>query len=170
MLRRCSLTQSSALLCPRHFIASRHVIVSCLQVHFPTIICLTGVKIGAAPGTGSLTDVPHVHVFAHDLHTLSGSRYACVAQHCNLPDSGTRAVRVEVSIKSEILSHTATWPVTEHLLCAADLHQAVVTARSVSDTAASGLWMGAASWFRPQGKPTAAHEPLQHCLAVMTRF
>ncbi|KAL0034398.1 hypothetical protein WJX79_000220 [Trebouxia sp. C0005] len=73
------------------------------EVHFPTIICLTGVKIGAAPGTGSLTDVPHVHVFAHDLHTLSGSRYACVAEHCNLPDSGTRAVRVEPIFTKQLL-------------------------------------------------------------------
>ncbi|KAL0053110.1 hypothetical protein WJX82_000994 [Trebouxia sp. C0006] len=73
------------------------------EVHFPNIICLTGVKIGAAPGTGSLTDVPHVHVFAHDLHTLSGSRYACVAEHCNLPDSGTRAVRVEPIFTKQLL-------------------------------------------------------------------
>ena len=70
----------------------------CLQVHFSNTICLTGLKIGAAPGTGSLTDVPHVHVFALDLHTLSGSRYACAAEHCTLPDSGTRSVRVEVSL------------------------------------------------------------------------
>ncbi len=124
----------------------------CLQVHFPNIICLTGVKIGAAPGTGSLTDVPHVHVFAHDLHTLSGSRYACVAEHCNLPDSGTRAVRVEVSTNSVTPFQTATWPVTEHILYAANLHQAVVTARPISDAPISGLWLGAASWFCHQGK------------------
>lgn len=71
---------------------------ACLQIHFSNIICLTGLKIGAAPGTGSLTDVPHVHIFAQDLHTLSGSRYACAAEYCTLPDSGTRSVRVEVSV------------------------------------------------------------------------
>ena len=151
MLKRCSPTESSAPDTLLAVIASRHVTALCLQVHFPNIICLTGVKIGAAPGTGSHTVVPHVHVFAHDLHTLSGSRYACVAEHCNLPDTGTRAVRVEVSIKSEFLFHTA-WPMIEHVLCAANLHQAVVTAWSVSDTATSGLWLGAASWFRCQGK------------------
>lgn len=70
--------------------------VCLVQIRFPNAICLTGVKIGAAPGVGSPTDTPHVHVFAQDLHTLTGSRYACVAEHCNLPDSGTRAVRVEV--------------------------------------------------------------------------
>lgn len=73
-----------------------NLLLAPLQIRFPNTICLTGVKIGAAPGVGSPTDTPHVHVFAQDLHTFSGSRYACVAEHCNLPDSGTRAVRVEV--------------------------------------------------------------------------
>lgn len=90
---------------------------ACLQIHFSNIICLTGLKIGAAPGTGILTDVPHVHVFALDLHTLSGSRYACAAEHCTLPDSGTRSVRVEVSLFLSALHQSAT-SVTEQLLLA----------------------------------------------------
>ncbi|KAL3150414.1 hypothetical protein ABBQ32_000252 [Trebouxia sp. C0010 RCD-2024] len=73
------------------------------QIHFSNVICLTGLKIGAAPGTGSLTDVPHVHIFAQDLHTLSGSRYACAAEHCTLPDSGTRSVRVEPVFTKKLL-------------------------------------------------------------------
>lgn len=88
-----------------------------LQIHFPNIICLTGVKIGAAPGTGSQTDVPHVHVFAHDLHTLSGSRYACVAEHCNLPDSGTRAVRVEVCFIADLLDSSISQFTTNTIGC-----------------------------------------------------
>ena len=93
------------LLQSTHFLATTSDRSACLQVHFSNTICLTGLKIGAAPGTGSLTDVPHVHVFALDLHTLSGSRYACAAEHCTLPDSGTRSVRVEVSLVLAVLHH-----------------------------------------------------------------
>ena len=88
-----------------------------MQIHFINIICLTGLKIGAAPGTGSLTEVPHVHVFALDLHTLSGSRYACAAEHCTLPDNGTRSVRVEVSIVNMSICCTVVQSFTLSLCC-----------------------------------------------------
>ena len=99
-----------------HFLGTASDRSACVQIHFSNIICLTGLKIGAAPGTGSLTDVPHVHVFALDLHTLSGSRYACAAEHCTLPDSGTRSVRVEVSVFLSTLHYKTATSVTEQLL------------------------------------------------------
>lgn len=121
-----SLTTSSTITSKRsvarprfqstHFLETASVKSACLQIHFSNIICLTGLKIGAAPGTGSLTDIPHVHVFALDLHTLSGSRYACAAEHCTLPDSGTRSVRVEVSVFLSTLHYKTATSVTEQLL------------------------------------------------------
>lgn len=94
----CDTQERHLLLYSLSSLSLHPLIKLCLQIHFSNVICLTGLKIGAAPSTGSVTDVPHVHVFAHDLHTLSGSRYACAAEHCTLPDSGTRSVRVEVSM------------------------------------------------------------------------
>ena len=115
-----------------------------VQIHFTNIICLTGLKIGAAPGTGSLTDVPHVHVFALDLHTLSGSRYACAAEHCTLPDNGTRSVRVEVSVVGMSVLHRVVQLTPKHVLYApaASVHQEAVIARTVSNTPSGCVWMG----------------------------
>lgn len=118
---------------------------ACLQIHFSNIICLTGLKIGAAPGTGSLTDVPHVHVFALDLHTLSGSRYACAAEHCTLPDSGTRSVRVEVSLILSALFHNQLCNLSHSAAAtcsAASFHQEAHVARAVSNTPAGCIRMG----------------------------
>jgi hypothetical protein len=67
------------------------------QVRFQQPICLTGIKVGAAPGSGGLAEQPHVHLFALDLSTMSAARFALLTGHCSLPPSGTKAVRLEVS-------------------------------------------------------------------------
>src|SRR5579871_6196756 len=69
------------------------------QVRFEQPICLTGIKVGAAPSTaGPLGGPPFVHVFAADLTTLSAARFSLLTQHCTLPATGTKAVRLEVSV------------------------------------------------------------------------
>ena len=40
--------------------------------------------------------VPYIHVFAADLTTLSAARFSLLTQHCTLPTTGTKAVRLEV--------------------------------------------------------------------------
>ena len=68
-----------------------------LQVRFEQPICLTGIKVGAAPGTGPGAAVtPHIHLFAYDLSTLGAARFAVLTENCTLPASGTKAVRIEV--------------------------------------------------------------------------
>jgi hypothetical protein len=69
------------------------------QVRFEQPICLTGIKVGAAPSTaGPLGGPPFVHVFAADLTTLSAARFSLLTQHCTLPATGTKAVRLEVCV------------------------------------------------------------------------
>jgi len=80
-----------------------------LQVRFEQPICLTGIKVGAAPGTGPGAAVtPHIHLFAYDLSTLGAARFALLTENCTLPTSGTKAVRIEVSRQS--LSESAYLP------------------------------------------------------------
>ena len=68
-----------------------------VQVRFEQPICLTGIKVGAAPGTGPGAAVtPHIHLFAYDLSTLGAARFAVLTEDCTLPTSGTKAVRIEV--------------------------------------------------------------------------
>lgn len=70
-----------------------------VQVHFDQPICLTGIKIGAAPATvGGLAGRPYIHLFAIDLTTQSAARFALVTQDCTLPDKDTKAVRLDVRI------------------------------------------------------------------------
>ena len=68
-----------------------------LQVHFPQAVCLTGVKVGAVPVKVGAVEPPTVHIFAKDLITLGAARFACLAEDCALPESGTKAVRLEAS-------------------------------------------------------------------------
>jgi len=67
-----------------------------LQVHFPQAVCLTGVKVGAVPSSMGSEKSASVHIFARDLTTLGAAKFACLAESCALPDSGTKAVRLEV--------------------------------------------------------------------------
>lgn len=39
-----------------------------------------------------------VNIYASDLTTLGAARFACLAEDCALPDSGTKAVRLEVRV------------------------------------------------------------------------
>lgn len=57
-------------------------------------MCLTGIKVGAAGGAAA--PAPFVSVFAADLATLAAARLACLAERCQLPTAGTKAVRLEV--------------------------------------------------------------------------
>ena len=71
-----------------------------LQVRFEQPICLTGIKVGAAPSTGGpLGGAPYIHLFAADLTTLSSARFSLLTQHCTLPTTGTKAVRLEVLLQ-----------------------------------------------------------------------
>ena len=77
-----------------------------LQVRFEQPICLTGIKVGAAPGSGPGAAVtPHIHLFAYDLSTLGAARFAILTENCSLPTSGTKAVRIEVSRTECSLQH-----------------------------------------------------------------
>ena len=76
------------------------------QIHFPNVVCFTSFAIGAPP-PGNPSDVPLVNVFAHDLHTLSGSRHANVASQCDFPTSGQRRIKVEVSYPGAMTSFAA---------------------------------------------------------------
>ena len=77
-----------------------------LQIRFEQPICLTGIKVGAAPGTGPGAAVtPHIHLFAYDLSTLGAARFAVLTENCSLPTSGTKAVRIEVSRTQSTLQH-----------------------------------------------------------------
>lgn len=67
-----------------------------LQVRFPQAVCLTGVKVGAVPTKLASGEPASVDIFAADLATLGAARFACLAESCTLPESGTRAVRLEV--------------------------------------------------------------------------
>ena len=79
------------------------------QVRFEQPICLTGIKVGAAPGTGPGAAVtPHIHLFAYDLSTLGAARFAVLTENCSLPTSGTKAVRIEVSSAQACCSRSAT--------------------------------------------------------------
>lgn len=70
-------------------------------MRFEQPICLTGIKVGAAPGTGPGAAVtPHIHLFAYDLSTLGAARFAVLTENCTLPTSGTKAVRIEVRTRT----------------------------------------------------------------------
>ncbi len=91
----------------------RQVLVYCnsgqldgMQVRFEQPICLTGIKVGAAPGSGPGAAVtPHIHLFAYDLSTLGAARFAILTENCSLPTSGTKAVRIEVRCAWAYLQH-----------------------------------------------------------------
>ena len=69
-------------------------------MRFEQPICLTGIKVGAAPSTGGpLGGAPYIHLFAADLTTLSSARFSLLTQHCMLPTTGTKAVRLEVRMQ-----------------------------------------------------------------------
>ena len=86
--------------CYKHRLAKAYVTYVDLQVHFPQAVCLTGLKVGAAPAAGGpLGTTPYVHIFANDLTTLGAARFTCLAEDCQLPESGTKAVRLEVSFQ-----------------------------------------------------------------------
>ena len=67
-----------------------------MQVHFPQAVCLTGVKVGAVPAKLGGEDTAYVHIFAADLTTPGAARFVCLTENCALPESGTKAVRLEV--------------------------------------------------------------------------
>ena len=67
-----------------------------MQVHFPQTVCVTGIKLGAVPDRHNGEDPAFVHIFANDVSTLGAARFACLAERCALPESGTKAVRLEV--------------------------------------------------------------------------
>ena len=68
-----------------------------MQVRFPQAVCLTGVKVGAVPSHLGAERSASVDIFAKDLSTLGSARFACLAEGCELPESGTKAIRLEVS-------------------------------------------------------------------------
>ena len=67
-----------------------------LQVRFPQAVCLTGVKVGAVPAHLGADKAACVDIFAEDLFTLGAARFACLAEGCELPETGTKAIRLEV--------------------------------------------------------------------------
>ncbi|KAK9829627.1 hypothetical protein WJX72_006957 [[Myrmecia] bisecta] len=74
------------------------------EVRFEGPICLTGVKVGAAPGSAAQTGgSAHVSVFARDLSTLASARFACLTEQCSLPASGTKAVRLEPVFTDQVV-------------------------------------------------------------------
>ncbi len=63
-------------------------------------MCVTGIKVGAPPGGGTPAAEgaarPAVRIFARELAALPAARFACLCEPCQLPTSGTQAVRFEV--------------------------------------------------------------------------
>lgn len=55
-------------------------------------------KVGAVPTKLANGEPATVNIFASDLATLGAARFACLAESCTLPESGTRAVRLEVGL------------------------------------------------------------------------
>ena len=68
-----------------------------LQVTFPQMVRLTGIKVGAVAKAEDGAQDAYVHAYVRDLSTLGAARFACVAEKYKLPQSGTRAIRLEVN-------------------------------------------------------------------------
>ncbi len=69
-----------------------------MQVTFVTPVCITEVKIGAAPTSQSRVPRSFVYAFARDLECLGGGRFIALTAPVEAPQAGTRALRIKVCL------------------------------------------------------------------------
>lgn len=66
-------------------------------IAFGEPVCITGVTVGAVPGSALSATPSSLALFARDLETPSTGRFASLCEGFEQPEAGTRAVHVEVS-------------------------------------------------------------------------
>ena len=65
------------------------------------MVRLTGIKVGAVAKAEDGAQDAYVHAYVRDLSTLGAACFACVAEKYKLPQSGTRAIRLEVALAEQ---------------------------------------------------------------------
>lgn len=66
------------------------------QIPFSSLVCVTGISVGAVPGVIRREDNSFINIFARDVRTPGAARFACLYEGLQQPVAGTSTIPVQV--------------------------------------------------------------------------